>query len=127
MTDGRRHAAATERNRDPIAAVLRRVLPAQGTALEIASGTGQHPRYCAVVLPGLVWQPSERDPAAFDSIVAWAADAPVTNVRPPLLLDVQQPWPVTTVDAIFNANMIHISPWETCEALMRGAGRQLVS
>jgi hypothetical protein len=34
------HAAATERNRDPILEVLRGVLPARGSVLEIASGTG---------------------------------------------------------------------------------------
>ena len=41
-TDPRRHSPAAERNREPIAAELRRLLPAQGLALEIASGTGQH-------------------------------------------------------------------------------------
>src|SRR3954463_10776347 len=35
-------APAVTRNRDPILAVLRRVLPAQGTVVEIASGTGEH-------------------------------------------------------------------------------------
>jgi hypothetical protein len=34
---------------------------------------------------------------------------------------------VGTVDAIFNANMIHISPWACCEGLVRGAARHLAS
>ncbi len=40
--DSRRLAPATERNREPILAVPRNALPATGTVLEIASGTGQH-------------------------------------------------------------------------------------
>ncbi len=35
-------APAVARNRDPILAVLRRVLPSRGMVLEIASGTGEH-------------------------------------------------------------------------------------
>jgi len=126
MSDLRRHAPAAERNRGPILEVLRRVLPARGTVLEVASGTGQHVSFFAAACPELDWQPTERDPAAFDSIVAWAEAEGLTNVRPPLRLDVTaEPWPVGTVEGIFNANMIHIAPWEVCLGLMRGAGRHL--
>jgi hypothetical protein len=38
----------------------------------------------------------------------------------------EDPWPVGTVDALFNANLIHISPWEACRGLLRGASRHLV-
>jgi hypothetical protein len=43
----RLHSPSTARNRDPILAVLRRVLPipragGSGLILEIASGTGEH-------------------------------------------------------------------------------------
>ena len=48
--------------------VLQQVLPAQGTALEIASGTGQHVALFATHLPGWVWQPSDAQDYAFDSI-----------------------------------------------------------
>ncbi|MBW8785481.1 MAG: DUF938 domain-containing protein, partial [Novosphingobium sp.] len=40
--DERQYAPATARNRDPIVAVLREVLPASGLVLEVASGTGEH-------------------------------------------------------------------------------------
>ena len=33
---------AVARNREPILAVLKRILPARGVVLEIASGTGEH-------------------------------------------------------------------------------------
>lgn len=121
-----RHAPAAQRNRGPILEVLRRVLPARGTVLEIASGTGQHVSFFAAALPELTWQPSERDPDDFDSIEAWTSAAGLGNVLPPLQLDVtEEPWPVDRVDAIFNANMIHISPWAACVGLLRGAGRHL--
>ena len=44
-------APAVARNRDPILAVLREVLPAAGTVLEIASGTGEHAIHFASALP----------------------------------------------------------------------------
>ena len=37
------------RNRDPILAVLTRVLPEHGTVLEIASGSGEHAVYLGLV------------------------------------------------------------------------------
>ena len=126
--DARRHAPAAERNREPILAVLRRVLPSRGVVLEIASGTGQHVAHFAQALRDLTFQPTDRTDQDFASIRAWCADANLTNVRAPIALDVTaDPWPETvgTVDAIFNANMIHIAPWEACLGLMRGAGAHL--
>jgi Protein of unknown function (DUF938) len=38
-------AFAVSRNRDPILATLRQVLPKHGTVLEIASGSGEHATY----------------------------------------------------------------------------------
>src|SRR5512140_2819075 len=107
----RRHAPAAERNRGPILDVLVRVLPARGTVLEIASGTGQHVAHFAAALPDLTFQPSDLTDRDFASITAWCDDAGAANVRAPIVLDVtSDPWPaaVGTVDAIFSANMIHI-------------------
>jgi SAM-dependent methyltransferase len=120
------HAAATERNREPILEVLRRVLPPQGLVLEIASGTGQHVVFFARALSALRWQPSDPSPLHLDSIRAWMVASGADNIANPLALDVEQtPWPVTRADAILNINMIHIAPWSATPALFEGAARIL--
>ena len=124
--DPRRFAPATERNRDPILALLRRVLPAAGTVLEIASGTGEHAVYFSRHLPYLNWQPTDPDAAARASIVAWSAEAGLANLAVPLALDAAQPnWPVDRADAVLAVNMVHISPWAATVGLLSGAARVL--
>ena len=119
-----RHAPATARNRDPILAVLRDILPPAGLALEVASGTGEHVRYFAETLPGLDWQPSDPDPDALASIAAWSDGIP--NIRPPLQLDAAAPdWPLARADAVLCINMVHISPWAATVGLFAGAARLL--
>src|SRR4051794_13710152 len=81
-------APAVARNREPILAVLRRVLPERGLVLEVASGSGEHAVYFAAALPGLRWQPSDPDPEARESIAAWRAATAPPNMLPPLALDV---------------------------------------
>lgn len=122
MLDPRRHAPATERNRDPILEVLRRVLPPEGHVLEVASGTGQHAVYFAAALEGLRWQTSDADPLNEASIAAWVAQSGLTNVLPPVHLDAtEHPWPVSFADAVVCINMIHIAPWESAIGLLDGA------
>ncbi len=116
---------ATARNREPILAALVTRLPASGLVLELASGSGEHAVHFARALPHLDWQPTDLDPDALASIAAWSAEAALPNLRAPLLLDATAPWPVDHADAIFCANMIHISPWPATEALFAGAGRVL--
>jgi hypothetical protein len=123
---------AAERNKQPIVDVLRRVLPASGCALEIASGTGQHVAWFASAMPGWTWQPTDGDAASLPAIAQWTAHAGTANVHPPIQLDVMSAnWPSTDApftevfDAIYCANMIHISPWSTCAALMQGSARHL--
>jgi SAM-dependent methyltransferase len=119
---------AVARNRDAILAVLRRYLPADGTVLEIASGTGEHAAYFAAHLPHLAWQPTDIDPEAFASIAAHREAANAPNLRAPIELDVTAPaWAVTRADAVVSINMIHISPWAAAQGLMTGAARLLAA
>jgi len=119
-------APAVARNRDPILAVLREVLAAPGTVLEIASGSGEHAVHFASALSHLVWQPTDPDAEARRSIAAHAARAQLPNLLPPLALDAAAAaWPVTQADAIVSINMIHIAPWSAAEGLMAGAARLL--
>jgi hypothetical protein len=119
---------ATQRNRDPILAVLRHVLPPSGLVLEIASGSGEHAAYFAARLPGIVWQPSDREPALIASIAAHAAASGAPNIRPPVTLDVSdRAWPVAEADAAVAINMIHVAPWDDCLAMLDGAARLLAA
>jgi hypothetical protein len=121
---------AADRNKQPILDVLRQMLPERGSALEIASGTGQHVAWFASGLPHWTWQPTDAQPGALISIAARVAQQGLTNVRTPLLLDVMAArWLPDDVrfDAIFCANMLHIAPWATCAALMRGSTQHLAS
>ncbi|HTU62958.1 MAG TPA: DUF938 domain-containing protein [Polyangiales bacterium] len=121
------HWPAPERNKAPILEVLQRALPSQGgRLLEVASGSGQHAAYFARALPAWTWLPSDVDPRNLASVAAYVEEAALPNLLPPLALDVcAEAWPVGELDALFNANMIHIAPWECCEGLLRGAGRYL--
>lgn len=122
----RRHAPATERNRGPIAAVLREELPATGVVLEIASGTGEHVCHFAGLFPAVLWQPSDPDPGCIASIAAWGDEFRHANLRAPVMLDAASAdWPVDTADALLCINMVHISPWVATLGLLDGAARLL--
>lgn len=124
---------AAERNKQPIFDVLRQLLPTQGRALEIASGTGQHAAWFAAHLPQWTWLPSDAQADLFPSITAHATAAHLRNVQPPRLLDVlAERWlpddnagQAPQFELVYCANMLHIAPWACCAALMRGAARHL--
>jgi SAM-dependent methyltransferase len=127
VADMRQYAPSTARNREPILAVLRRILPANARVLELASGAGEHAVFFAAAMPGVVWQPSDPDPGARDSVAAWIAADALANVLPPRAIDAREAvWDAEDAyDAIVAINMIHISPWDATLGLMAGAGRLL--
>ena len=80
-------------------------------------------------MPRWTWQPTDVQSAALHSIAARGAQHGLANVLPPLRLDVMAAhWLPDDVrfDAIVCANMLHITPWTTCAALMQGSARHLV-
>ena len=104
---------ASERNREPILAVLKRVFLEAKRVLEIGSGTGQHASYFAPELPHLAWQASDRA-ENLPGIRAWGAD--------PIELDVDGEWPAIDADAAFSANTSHIMSWPQVERMFAGLG-----
>ena len=120
--DGTWFTCAAERNKGPILDVLAKRLPEQGVVLEIASGTGQHVVHFARALPHLTWQPSDPQPELRAANRSRIDDERLTNVQPPLDLDVAcVPWPIASADAMICINMIHVAPWSATNALFRGA------
>jgi len=118
----KKHAPATLRNRAGIADVLAGELPASGTVLEIASGSGEHAVYFAERFPDLNWQPSDCVSEQIASIAAWGEEAGLANLCAPIELACDRSdWPISEADAVFCANMIHISAWATAEGLFAGA------
>lgn len=125
----RAKSPAAERNKGPILEVLRRVLPAEGLVLEIASGSGQHVVHFADGLPHLRFLPSDPSAEARESIAAHLAHAALSNVLLPRALDVTSSGWEASIDealaAIVCINMIHIAPLEAMYGLFRGAAARL--
>ncbi|HRQ66415.1 MAG TPA: DUF938 domain-containing protein [Xanthomonadaceae bacterium] len=120
----RPHAPATERNRAPILAVLRRHFGDRRRVLEIGSGTGQHAVHFAAALPHLEWQCSDVADH-LPGVRAWLDQAALPNTPAPIALDVNDTWPARRYDAVFSANTLHIMGWLEVERMFAGLGRVL--
>lgn len=127
MTDARLYAPAVARNRDPIAAALRDMLPGAGLVLEIASGSGEHALHLARGFPALEFQPSDPGAEARASIAAWRAAEGPPNLLPPIRLDVLEDAPFPAAQAVLCINMIHIAPWAATLGLLRHAAAALAA
>lgn len=119
------YSEACEKNQSAILEVLQDVLSRQHHVLEIASGTGQHAVHFGRALPHLTWQTSEL-PHNHAGIRAWLDEAALPNVLPPVALDVTDThWPAGVVDAVFNANTVHIVSEPEVERMFAGIARTL--
>ncbi len=119
------YAESCDINKDPILDVLRVIFADRKHVLELASGTGQHAIHFGRALPHLTWQTSELE-QNHAGIQIWLDEANLPNVLTPVRIDANDDtWPVASVDAIFNANTVHIISWPEVELLFEGIGRVL--
>ena len=133
--DGCLDAAAFHRNHEAIAPVLEAFLRGRGgDVLEIGAGTGQHAVAFARRLPSVSWWPTDLNDNHLNSIAAWRKHAQLGNVQAPVRLDASAPdWRLSALglpaafNAMFCANVIHISPWAVAEGLLAGAKRHLIA
>jgi cyclopropane fatty-acyl-phospholipid synthase-like methyltransferase len=116
MPEERPYSEACERNRGPILEVLRDHFDDRRRILEIGSGTGQHAVHFAAALPHLIWQTSDLEPN-LAGIRLWIDAAGLTNLPPPVALDVGGSWPTGPFDGVFTANTLHIMSWPEVRAL----------
>jgi len=124
--DGRLIAPAATRNSEALCNLLGQFAPANGRALEIASGTGQHVSAFARYLPDLNWQPTEVEPDRRDSIDAYAADLP--NVADAAALDATaRGWhrAFADQDLIVLINLIHLISWAETQTLISETAQAL--
>jgi SAM-dependent methyltransferase len=120
------HAPAAERNRGAILDVLRTVLGADARILEIGSGTGQHAAHFTENERGWSIAPTDLSPTNVESIAAYRAESRSTGFLEPRRLDVlSSDWPSGPFDAVYSANVVHITPWPVAVAIFAGAARLL--
>ena len=124
------YSESCEQNKAVILQIIKPILTEQSSLLEIGSGTGQHAVFFGDAMPHIQWHTSDRQ-EFLPGINQWLADAcakqmNVSNVQPPLLLDVmQQNWPELSVDAVFSANTLHIMSAYEVEILFKQAPKLL--
>ncbi len=124
MEQGLPFAPASERNKQPILEVLRKVLPGSGLVLEIGSGFGQHVVHFAAHLPHLQWQPSEQAENLPDLQRRLDQQAG-NNVQAAIELDVAAGWPQHEVEAVISSNTAHIMSWPEVVCMFDGVAKLL--
>lgn len=121
-------APSASRNAADICNMLAQFAPKSGTALEIASGTGQHCIAFARECPNLRWQPSDIDSTRRVSIDAYACDSGLGNIAPALPLDACSPgWGAQHAgqSLILVINLLHLVSTPEVKTLIREAAQAL--
>jgi hypothetical protein len=118
-------SSAAQRNRQPILDRLKLLLPQRGTVLEIGSGTGQHAVFFTQNLPGLLWQPSDRqeNQAGLEACFSASCNERILSL---LKLDViRDTWPDRVFAAAYSANTAHIMSWDEVVAMFTGVAAHM--
>ena len=130
--DNRLFFPATKRNRDYIGELLSRILPKEGSILEIGSGSGEHGVVFQKRFPEITWQSSDPELMHRNSISSWIKhDGLNFNMPQPLMIDVEKtPWKIPSelllsLVGIISINMIHIASWNCTKSLFRESGKLL--
>ena len=121
-------APTAARNQPAINAVMARVAPQSGKALEIASGTGQHIVGFAEIRPDVLWQPTDVAPDRLASINAYREDSERDNILPAYVLNATQPgWSETNgpFDLIYLSNLLHLISKSSAKTLIYEASAAL--
>ena len=119
-------SAASERNKDPILAVLKQhILPAHRRLLEIGAGTGQHAVYFAAHFAHLKWMVTDV-PANHNGIAKWLREYNGDNIEGPIRFKVgTDEFPTQPMDIVYTANTFHIMSWKNVKTLMKMFGNRL--
>jgi len=112
-------AESSEQNKSVIFDAINSFL--QGDVLEIGSGTGQHAVFFAGQRPQLSWQTSEVE-SNLPGIEAWIRNSGLTNLPPPIALDVLGRWPERQFDSVYSANCFHIMGEAAVARCFEGVG-----
>ena len=130
--DNRLFFPATKRNRTFIGDVLSRIIPKNGSILEIGSGSGEHGVAFQKRFPEIIWQTSDPDLRHRQSISSWILYEKLNMKMPqPLAIDVEiTPWKISSelglsLQVIVSINLIHISSWNCTRSLFKESGKLL--
>lgn len=140
---------SAERNKEPIWHILQtKVLPKYSSVnrplrvLEVAAGSGVHTHYFGLQLAAATdqpvsWVPTDPEPASLASQQAYVDEEPALKevIEKPLQLTLQEGGIIesetdaqlasNSFDLLVNINMIHISPWQATQGLMKVAASKL--
>ena len=118
---------AAENNKTPILDLLKDWLKPGARILEIGSGSGQHAIYFSEALPNIQWQPSDR-PEVQSLLQRNTREYGSSNLLAPITLDLAAPgWPVSRIDVVYSANVLHIVSTDLGEMMVNGAAQCLLT